>query len=41
MIKYVIIVRDDGTIIFSKENDLNIKRFREALGKAQEVLEYF
>ena len=38
---YVIAVRDDDTIIISKENDLNVKRFREVLGKAQEVLEYF
>lgn len=42
IIKHVIIVEDDDDYIsFQKENDLNIKRFREVLGKSQEVLEYF
>lgn len=41
MINYVITVWDGDIIIISKENDVNIKRFREDLGKAQEVFECF
>lgn len=34
MIKYVIIIRDNGTIIISKNNDLNIKSKRDPWGSS-------